>query len=98
LTRAAAGRLIRRLTGYTNAQRAIRDDRWKLIAYPQINKMQLFDLQKDPDEMNDLAGDAGHASEIERLTTLLREHQTKAGDVQPLTTDRPQSAEPSFNK
>ena len=26
----------------------INDDRWKLIAYPQINKVQLFDLRNDP--------------------------------------------------
>ena len=31
-------------TAYMKAQRAVRDDRWKLIVYPLINKTQLFDL------------------------------------------------------
>ncbi len=35
---------------YEDVQRAIRDDRWKLIRYPKINRTQLFDLQNDPHE------------------------------------------------
>ena len=35
-------------SGYKQVQRALRDDRWKLIRYPQINRTQLFDLQADP--------------------------------------------------
>ena len=54
-------------------QRAVRDDRWKLIVYPQINKTQLFDLQNDPHEVKDLAGDPAQAQQIERLTGLLQE-------------------------
>jgi len=29
---------------YRDFQRAIRDERWKLIRYPQVDKTQLFDL------------------------------------------------------
>ncbi|MGB9626882.1 MAG: sulfatase-like hydrolase/transferase, partial [Phycisphaerae bacterium] len=32
-------------TAYRDVQRAIRDDRWKLIRYPKINKTQWFDLK-----------------------------------------------------
>jgi arylsulfatase A-like enzyme len=85
-------------TSYTNVQRAIRDDRWKLIAYPQINKTQLFDLKSDPAEMHDLAPDAAHADEVKRLTALLHEHQQQAGDKQPLTTDKPQPLEFDFTR
>ena len=46
---------------YRDVQRAIRDDRWKLIRYPQIDKTQLFDLQDDPFERNDLAGESKSA-------------------------------------
>jgi hypothetical protein len=34
--------------------RMARDGRFKLIYYPGIKRYQLFDLQADPDETNDL--------------------------------------------
>ncbi len=40
---------------YRDVQRAVRDERWKLIVYPKINKRQLFDLHNDPYEMHDLS-------------------------------------------
>src|SRR5262249_18710861 len=83
---------------YTKAQRAVRDERWKLIVYPQVNKVQLFDLQADPAERKDLASDEAHAAEVERLTALLRGWQKQLGDVQPLRTDRPQPLEFEFRK
>ena len=83
------------LTAYMKVQRAIRDDRWKLIVYPQINKTQLFDLQADPLEMHDLAADPQQAGQVQRLTALLRKEQELAADTQPLTTATPQS--PAFD-
>jgi arylsulfatase A-like enzyme len=35
---------------YIQVQRAVRDERWKLIAYPKLGFLQLFDLQADPHE------------------------------------------------
>lgn len=58
---------------YTKVQRSVRDDRWKLIAYPKIDKVQLFDLVADPDERRDLAADPAHAATVARLTGLLRD-------------------------
>ncbi|MCX6928377.1 MAG: sulfatase-like hydrolase/transferase, partial [Verrucomicrobia bacterium] len=78
-------------TAYRNLQRAVRDDRWKLIVYPQINKTQLFDLQNDPAEMNDLACDPAQAGQLQRLTVLLKSCQQKYGDRQALTTNSPRS-------
>ncbi len=52
--------------GYRDVQRAIVGERWKLIAYPKIDRVQLFDLQSDPDEMHDLSGD-----QPERVRTML---------------------------
>ena len=51
-------------SAYRDVQRAVRDDRWKLIRYPRIGLTQLFDLASDPDERHDLAAEpgAGHAS------------------------------------
>ena len=56
---------------YRDVQRAIRDDRWKLIRYPQINKTQLFDLQDDPYEMRNLAGQPASAGKVQELTAQL---------------------------
>ena len=39
---------------FIQIQRAVRDERWKLICYPKIGHMQLFDLQTDPDETTNL--------------------------------------------
>lgn len=74
---------------FTDTMRAVRDDRWKLIVYPQIGHRQLFDLRRDPSERHDLAGDPRRAGEIDRLTSLLRDWQQRVGDRQPLTVAQP---------
>jgi arylsulfatase A-like enzyme len=84
-------------TAYRTVQRAVRDDRWKLIVYPQVNKMQLFDLQNDPAERKDLATDEAQAAEVERLRLLLKDWQKQLGDTQALRTDRPQRLEFDFS-
>ena len=40
---------------YLDLQRMIRKDGYKLLVYPKINKLLLFDLKKDPEEMHDIA-------------------------------------------
>ncbi|MBI4661614.1 MAG: sulfatase-like hydrolase/transferase [Verrucomicrobia bacterium] len=79
---------------YREVQRAIRDDRWKLIRYPRINKTQLFDLQNDPYELRSLADDSSQAGRIERLMSVLRDWQRKLGDTAALASDDPQN--PAF--
>lgn len=54
-----------------HASRMIHDGRYKLIYYPVGNLRQLFDIHEDPQEMCDLAGDAGHAGKLEELTEIL---------------------------
>lgn len=85
-------------TAYRNVQRAVRDRRWKLIAYPQINKTQLFDLKADPAELHDLSANPKFAKQLERMTELLKKKQAEAGDTQPLSVDKPQPAEFDFTK
>lgn len=85
-------------TAYRNVQRAVRDRRWKLIVYPQINKRQLFDLRTDPAELHDLSANPKFAKELDRILILLKQKQAEAGDTQPLTIAHPQPAEFDFAK
>ena len=60
---------------YKDVQRAVRNERWKLIRYPRANETQLFDLQNDPQEMNDLAEDSSYRSKVNDMMDLLRHWQ-----------------------
>lgn len=62
-------------------QRAVRDERWKLIAYPKIGHLQLFDLQTDPYEMTNLIDRPEHAEHVARLQKLMKQWQTRLGDT-----------------
>ena len=69
--------------------RALRDERWKLICYPQVNHRQLFDLHTDPDERVNVAGDPAHRATIDRLLTQMQAWQKQVGDTQTLTVSNP---------
>ena len=76
-------------TAYRNCQRSMRDDRWKLIRYPLINKTQLFDLSVDPHELTDLAAKPESADKIKQLTAQLENTQKELGDTFPLEVATP---------
>lgn len=78
---------------YLESQRAIRDERWKLILFPKIAKRQLFDLESDPDEVKNLAEDPAQADRIAALTAKLRDWQQRLGDTAPLKVENPAPAE-----
>jgi arylsulfatase A-like enzyme len=97
--RGAATRVRESLfTAYAKVQRAVRDDRWKLLVYPRINKTQLFDLEKDPSETKDLSSDAARREELGRLTSLLEASQRDYGDGLPLRTETPDPLEFDFTR
>jgi len=77
---------------YRDVQRALREERYKLIVYPKIGRHQLFDLARDPDETRDLASDAAHAPRIERMLARLRAAQVQFGDTAPLSVPTPGDA------
>ena len=78
---------------FRDVQRAVRDERWKLIRYPKINHTLLFDLSNDPEETRDLAAAPEHKAPVERLLGLMKEWQAKVGDKAPLETDDPKPKE-----
>ena len=78
---------------YKNVQRAIRDDRWKLIRYPLIDRTQLFDLEADPFEITNLADKPENAARVAELTALLETQQQHFGDTAPLKVANPQPAD-----
>ena len=65
---------------YLDIQRSVRDERYKLIAYPKISHLQLFDLQADPHETTNLIDRPEHAPHVARLRTLMQDWQAKVGD------------------
>lgn len=66
---------------YTDCQRMIRDRRYKLIWYPKARRYQLFDLARDPLEMDNLAEKPEHAARLESLKQKLAEHRRRFGDT-----------------
>ncbi len=74
---------------YRHYQRAVRTKRWKLILYNvRGNKhVQLFDLENDPWEMNNLAEDPSQIERIREMTEMLKSMMAAADD--PVRLDRP---------
>ena len=71
------------LFAYRHLQRSVRDAHHKLIEYVVEGKRttQLFDLEEDPNELNDLAGDSGHAEKLTELRRRLRRWKEELGDT-----------------
>lgn len=78
---------------YLGVQRAWRDARWKIIRYPRVDVTQLFDLENDPDEKRDLAGDPAQAERVKEMMGKLKAAQGKWGDEAPLTAEKVQARE-----
>lgn len=77
---------------YQKVQRALRDERFKLIRYPQIDRTQLFDLANDPDEIHDLAALPEHAARVTAMTQTLAAELNQLDDPAPLTVATPRPA------
>lgn len=68
-------------TVYRNTVRAVRTDEWKLIRYPQRDYTQLFNLKKDPLEINNLAALPDYKSKVDDMMKLLEESYKAADDT-----------------
>lgn len=65
---------------YKDCQRMVRDSRWKLIWYPKVQRFQMFDLEADSWEIDDLAGKPAHAAKLEALKKAMAAQQEKFED------------------
>jgi len=65
---------------YRDFQRMVRTQRYKLIRYPHVNEVQLFDLKRDPWETKDLAEDPQYTPEVKDLDAKLHRWMKKTGD------------------
>jgi arylsulfatase A-like enzyme len=79
-------------TAYKTCQRAVRDQRWKLIRYPLVDMTQMFDLSVDPLELQNLADQPEHAGKVKEMTAILQKEMMKYGDATPLVVPDPAPA------
>jgi len=80
-------------TAYRDVQRSVREGDWKLIVYPKINKLQLFNLKDDPDELIDLSDEPAHGEKRRVLFDRLKTQKALYSDNLPLVSDQPNKAE-----
>lgn len=71
--------------GYMKVQRMIRKDGFKLIVYPKLNKVILFDMENDAEEMNNLAEEEAYKKKVKTLFDDLLEMQKELKDHLNLT-------------
>ncbi|MFI3306212.1 MAG: sulfatase-like hydrolase/transferase [Rikenellaceae bacterium] len=67
--------------GYTTFQRMVRNDKYKMIIYPEAEVIRLYDIQKDPLEMNDIANEKGNREILSQLYARFKELQIEMGDT-----------------
>ncbi len=67
---------------YLNFQRTVRSKDYKLVAYPQIGKVQMFDLKRNPWEMldQDLAESSAMAPVRKHLMQQFHRFQAELGN------------------
>jgi arylsulfatase A-like enzyme len=66
--------------GYLKSQRSITKDGFKLIVYPKIREMLLFDLNTDPQETNNISQQSEHQPRIQALLAELKHVQHQMDD------------------
>jgi arylsulfatase A-like enzyme len=65
---------------YTYAQKAVREEDWKLIRFPLIARTQLFDLVNDPHETKNLANDPKYNERVNAMMEKLALLKSDFGD------------------
>jgi arylsulfatase A-like enzyme len=89
INRDSAGPRRSVMTAYRHTARAVRENEWKLIRYPERDFFQLFNLNDDPLELNNLAYRPDFFSKRDELFNLLKMWQKISGDTVPLSVSIP---------
>ena len=76
-------------SAYLDLQRAVTYENYKLILYPKIKKVLLFDLANDPNEMKNLADEPARQGTVKKLFAKLLDLQKETGDTLDLKTVYP---------
>ncbi|MDG1805068.1 sulfatase-like hydrolase/transferase [Flavicella sp.] len=71
---------------YLSVQRMIRKDGFKLLIYAEINKVMLFDMNKDPEEMNDISKLPENKEKVKSLFNDLLKLQKEMDDPLDITS------------
>ena len=66
---------------YMDRQRMVRQDGFKLILYPFASKMLLFDLERDPDEIVNLASEDAYRERMSKMFDKFLELQRQMEDT-----------------
>ena len=72
---------------YRDIQRSLVEERWKLIVYPKVGLVQLFDLEADPHEQYNLAGSDEHAGRVHHMRAALIKEMAATGDTASIPMD-----------
>ncbi len=82
---------------FQDNQRSVRNKRWKLHVYPQINHRLLFDLSVDPFELSNVADDPSYADVVDDMMGLMHDWQNQLGDSSPLRSEQPSPKEAVYD-
>jgi arylsulfatase A-like enzyme len=72
-----------------NLQRAILKDGYKLVIYPTIDVLRLYNLNDDPQEMQDIVKNPEYAPKVQSLMAQFKTLQAELDD--PLDLENPGS-------
>jgi len=82
ITDGAAGPRESVFSAFSNTQRAVRTDEYKLVEYfpGDARRTQLFDVRADPGQTDDRSGDPAHAATVDRLRDDLAAWRERVDD------------------
>ena len=73
---------------YVDLQRMIRKEGFKLIVYPKLDRVLLYDMNNDPEEINDLSDEPSYQSKIDDLFQDLVQLQQQLNDTLDISHQR----------
>jgi len=65
---------------YRHLQRMVRTNKYKLIVYPAAEKILLYDIENDPEELNDLSENSEYDEVVKKLAGRLKKQQELMDD------------------